>query len=277
MSLNHQDSEDKIYFEHAEFASHGRDEAIAGVFHGFFSRRGGVSEDIYASLNCGQGSDDRADAVARNRQIVADIGGFCVSNLISVHQVHSSRCVIFDERPNEGQIKLEADALATDKPGLTLSVLTADCAPVLFYGRKSDGARVIGAAHAGWKGAVGGVLENTVAKMKSLGAVDDSIEACIGPCIGKDSYEVREDFCTSFLEEDSEAEIFFKDSKNVGHLMFDLVGYCAFRLRRAGVKSVYIKDLDTYFNEEDFFSYRRTTHRRDRDYGRQISVISIVE
>ncbi|HOO82901.1 MAG TPA: laccase domain-containing protein, partial [Alphaproteobacteria bacterium] len=168
-------------------------------------------------------------------------------------------------------------AMVTDVSGLALGVLTADCAPVLFYGKKSDGAPVVGAAHAGWGGALKGVLDNTLAMMLELGAVPESIRACIGPCIGQKSYEVRDDFADTFLEEDGRNEVFFTAGRCAGHLQFDLPGYCAAKLGRAGVKNVLIKDLDTYFNEEDFFSYRRATHRHEKDYGRQISVIMIQE
>ena len=258
---------EQLYFEQSEFAAD-------GVFHAFFSRRGGVSKDIYASLNCAPGSDDNPAHVLQNRKTVSEIVGCAPENLLSVHQIHSADCLQvteswdLDNRP-------QGDAMVTDLPGFGLGVLTADCGPVLFRGAKGDGSPVIGAAHAGWGGAVKGILEATIENMKALGAESESIQAAIGPCIGQASYEVSEDFIKPFVQEDEQAEKFFKSARREGHLMFDLPGYCAFRLARAGLQNVYIKDLDTYFNEEDFFSYRRTTHRHERDYGRQISVIMI--
>ena len=161
----------------------------------------------------------------------------------------------------------------TDVPGMGLGILTADCAPVLFYaeGKKP----VIGAAHAGWGGAFKGVLESTLQGMEELGAAREEIRACIGPCIHKTSYEVGAEFYQRFVEEDFENERFFQSSRKKDHFMFDLAGYCASRLQKAGLKRVYIKDIDTYFNEEDFFSYRRPVHRGEKDYGRQISAIAI--
>lgn len=263
-----QDSDMNIpFFESAEFAK-----VASGIAHGFFGRQGGVSDGLYASLNCGRGSDDDPAYVQVNLDRVATQIGVSSKNLLTMYQVHGSECLYVDE-PWSLDNRPQVDALATDKAGIALGVLTADCAPVLFYGQKNDGAPVIGAAHAGWKGAIGGALDSTVAKMKVLGAED--IKACIGPCIAQSSYEVSKDFYIPFEKEDPENERFFMGSKNDGHLMFDLAGYCASRLARLGLKHVYIKDLDTYFNEEDFFSYRRTTHRKESDYGRQISVIAI--
>lgn len=262
--LNLQGSE-PVYFEQAEFSAD-------GVFHGFFSRRGGESEGIYESLNCGSGSNDDPQAVKGNREIVASMIGCDAQKLLSLHQIHSAECVVVEKAWSE---RPQADAMVTDKAGFALGVLTADCGPVLFHGVKASGDPVVGAAHAGWGGALKGVLEATVARMKELGADSESIKACVGPCIGQASYEVGGDFAKPFIEEDETAERFFKSGKRAGHLMFDLPGYCAFRLARAGLKHVYIKDLDTYSHEQDFFSYRRTTHRNEKDYGRQISVIMI--
>ena len=264
---NPQDS-DPVFYTQDGFADE------AKTFHGFFSRRGGVSKDIYASLNCGVGSNDEPENVAENRANVALAVGCDPENLMGVHQVHSAECVAVSENWG-GKDRPKADALATDVPGLAVSVLTADCTPVLLYGEKDGGASVVAAAHAGWGGALGGVLEDTLKKMEDLGASIESVRAAIGPCISQASYEVSEDFAEPFLKEDETSEKFFKSAHRAGHLMFDLPGYCAFRLARAGVKQVSIKDLDTYFNEEDFFSYRRTTHRHEKDYGRQISVIMI--
>ena len=262
-----QPASESFYFEQSEFAAD-------GLFHGFFSRRGGVSKGIYASLNCGPGSDDNPAHVLQNRKVVSEVIGCEPQSLLSLHQIHSAECLQVTESWDSDN-RPQADAMVSDVPGLALGVLTADCGPVLLHGVKTSGEPVVGAAHAGWGGAVNGVLEATLEKMKSLGAEAESIQACVGPCIGQASYEVGEDFIKPFAQEDEQAEKFFKSARREGHMMFDLPGYIAFRLARTGVKNVYIKDLDTYFNEEDFFSYRRTTHRHEKDYGRQISVIMI--
>ena len=189
------------------------------VVHGFFTRRGGVSEGIYNSLNCGQGSDDNTDAIEQNRQIIADQLG--ALHLISVYQIHSDQCVTVDE-PWTVENRPQADAMVTDKSGIALGILTADCAPILFTGQKSDGSPVIGAAHAGWKGAIGGVLSSTIETMCDMGAELKTIKAAIGPCIGKRSYEVDEMFMNRFLQQDDQNEKFFTLSKNEGHFLFEI-------------------------------------------------------
>lgn len=257
-----QGSED-LYFTEPGFAA-------GGVFHGFFGRSGGVSEGVYAGLNCGNGSNDDPAAVAENRRRVAEEAGCAAENLRTLYQVHGDVCVV-----SAGQKGVEADGHVTDQAGVALGVLTADCAPVLFYGEKDDGAPVIGAAHAGWGGAFKGVLGATVEQMKALGAREESLQAIIGPCIAQSSYEVGFDFADQFLKQDEANEVFFKSAQKDGHLMFDLAGYCALRLSQAGLKQVFIKDVDTYANADRFFSYRRTTHAGEPDYGRQISVIAI--
>ena len=263
----HSQGSDTPYYDMPEFAHD-------SVFHGFFGRKGGESQGIYASLNCGPGSNDDPADVAANRAIVSEIVGCDPSRLLSLYQVHGDHCVMVgdvwdaDNRP-------QADAMVTDQPGFALGILTADCAPVLFHGQKEDGAVVIGAAHAGWGGALKGVLGETLMQMIALGATLESIKACVGPCIAQSSYEVGEDFVHAFLKESEENERFFKSAKREGHLMFDLPGYCAFKISQAGVKDVFIRDFDTYSREDDFFSYRRATHREEKDYGRQISVITI--
>lgn len=264
-----QDS-DPFYFQQHDFVR--GDES--SVFHGFFSRRGGVSRDIYASLNCGPGSGDDQILVLKNRHVVCDEVGCAPENLLSVHQVHGAECVSVREGW-EIETRPKADAMATDVPGFALGILTADCAPVLFSGQKNDGGPVVAAAHAGWGGALKGVFGNTLEAMMALGAVPESISAVIGPCIGQKSYEVSESFAKPFLNEDESNEAFFMAGQRAGHLQFDLPGYCAAKLGRAGLRNVFIKDLDTYFNEEDFFSYRRSVHRHEKDYGRQISVVMI--
>ena len=242
------------------------------VLHGFFGRRGGVSKGVYNALNCGVGSDDEPEVVAQNRALVANTMGAAPEYLVSLFQMHSDVCLTVD-KPWSTANRPEADAFVTDVPGLALGILTADCAPVLFY---TGGPKpVIGAAHAGWGGAFKGVLESTVKAMEALGAQRETIRACIGPCISKASYEVGPEFYQQFVEHEAENDRFFGAARKKDHFLFDLAAYCASRLHQAGLKRVFIKDLDTYFNEEDFFSYRRATHRGEKDYGRQISAIMI--
>ncbi len=249
-----------------------------GVRHGFFGRAGGVSKGIYDGLNCGVGSADDPTHVKANREAVAAMVGVEAENLLSLHQIHSDRCIkIRPPHPNplpKGE-REKADAQVTDVPGLAISILTADCAPVLFYGRNDKGP-VIGAAHAGWKGALGGVLESTVYAMEEYGVKAKDIRAAIGPCISKRSYEVGHDFAAPFLDEDPENERFFMSGAGEGKLMFDLPGYCAARLYNCGLSNVAITGIDTYANERDYFSFRRATHRKEPDYGRQISLIVIL-
>lgn len=246
----------------------------AGVAHGFFGRRGGVSTGLYASLNCGPGSNDDPEAVKTNRARVAEILGAESGRLLSLHQIHSAECIAAKE-PWSGE-RPKADSLVTNVPGLALSILTADCAPVLFHGRA--GAKpVIGAAHAGWKGAIGGVLENTVKKMTGEYGVDPvTIRAAVGPSIQKKSYEVSSDFYKNFIDQNEDNDRFFQQGRKEGHLMFDLPGYCAARLAGAGIENIQISEADTYADEAGYFSYRRTTHRQEKDYGRQISAIVIL-
>ena len=248
----------------------------APVFHGFFGRRGGVSKGIYSSLNCGPGSDDDPSDVKENRRRVSEVVGCDVTDLLTLYQVHGDDCVTVDATYDPTS-RSEADAHVTDRAGVALGILTADCAPILFYGFKGDQSPVIGAAHAGWGGALKGVAESTVLAMEGLGAVRETIVACIGPCIAQESYEVSDDFIQPFIDEYPENKAFFKDAERAGHLKFDLVGYNAFKLYKLGLRKVLAKEIDTFFNEEDFFSYRRTTHRKEQDYGRQISVIKINE
>lgn len=237
----------------------------AGIAHGFFGRDGGVSEGIYASLNCGPGSRDDPAAVAENRHRAA-LALAPDAELISLSQVHSAvvhTVPMWEARP-------EGDALVTATPGLALGILTADCAPVLFADAR---ARVIGAAHAGWKGAHGGVLEATLAAMEKLGAARGNIRAAIGPCISQESYEVGWDFRDRFLEHGLRMRKFFVPSDKEGHYRFDLEGYVEHRLTSAGVGLVARLGVCTYPPENGFFSYRRATHAGEPDYGRQISAI----
>lgn len=244
--------------------------ACIGVRHGFFGREGGVSDGVYASLNCGPGSNDKASAIADNRARVAAALGVRPSHLLSAFQIHSNRCITVDApfadpRP-------QADAMVTATPGLALGVLTADCAPVLFC---DPVARVIGAAHAGWRGAVSGVLESTLAAMTALGADLARIHAAIGPCIGQMSYEVGPELRHAALDADAGAGPFFAPSRD-DRLAFDLEGYCAHRLLRAGLTHCDMLGVDTYTDAQRCFSFRRTTHAGETDYGRQISAVVLV-
>ncbi|WP_117193685.1 peptidoglycan editing factor PgeF [Rhizobium terrae] len=240
------------------------------IRHGFFTRQGGVSEGLYAGLNVGVGSDDDREKVMENRARVAGWFGLPVEKLATVHQVHSPDVFVVDatyagERP-------QVDAMVTTVPGVALGVLSADCGPILF----ADGANgVIGAAHAGWKGALTGVLENTIEAMVSLGAVRENITAVLGPSIGPASYEVGPEFVERFLGHDASYEVFFTPSSKPGHAMFDLPSLTIRRLTDAGVRAENL-GLDTYPDAERFYSYRRTTHKKEPDYGRQISAISIL-
>lgn len=235
--------------------------------HGYFTRIGGVSDGIYRGLNIGTGSSDDQTLVAENRRRVADWMGVPADHLLTAHQIHSPDVVVARE-PFAGP-RPKADAIVTDRPGIAIGASTADCGPVLFA---DDEARVIGAAHAGWKGAFTGVLENTVAAMEGLGARRDRIVAVLGPSIGPDNYEVGPEFVARFVEADAGNERYFSPSRTVGHSMFDLNQYTVDRLRKAGVTAEGLGRC-TYAEEDLFYSYRRTTHRKEADYGRQVSAI----
>ena len=242
---------------------------ITRIRHAFFTREGGVSGGIYASLNCGPGSSDDPVAVAENRSRAMALMELPAAALVTVHQCHSAEVAVVEAPFAAGQLP-RADAMVTDRPGLALGILTADCAPVLLADRKNG---VIGAAHAGWRGAVGGVLDGTLTAMERLGARRKSVVAAIGPCIGQRSYEVGPEFPAPFLAEDAENAAFFADAARPGHLLFDLPGYVARRLARLGVIDVTRVPADTVRDETRFFSYRRATLRREADYGRQLSAI----
>ena len=241
------------------------------IRHGFFTRKGGVSSGIYEGLNVGLGSKDDRDHVLENRRRVAAWFGQPLPRLATVNQIHSADVVTVDatysgERPN-------ADALVTRSPGVILGVLAADCGPILFADPKN---RVVGAAHAGWKGALAGIAENTIDAMIALGAEREEIVACLGPSIGRDSYEVGPEFVERFLSQNSEFAEFFTASNKPGHAMFDLPALTTRRLVNAGLRAENL-GLDTYPDKARFFSYRRTTHAGEPDYGRQISAIAIME
>jgi YfiH family protein len=237
-----------------------------GFAHGFFGRQGGVSTGLYESLNCGPGSKDAPQAVAENRRLVSAALAPQAA-LISLSQIHSPIVHTFTEAPPQ---RPEGDAMVTAIPGLALGILTADCAPVLLADHK---AKVIGAAHAGWKGALGGVLEATLEAMENLGASRARIAAAIGPCISQANYEVNWEFRDRFLELGLKQRRFFASSSREGHYRFDLPAYAAHRLETAGLKSVETLGICTYPLENGFFSFRRTTHAGESDYGRQVSAI----
>lgn len=242
------------------------------VRYAFLTREGGVSEGIYASLNCGPGSADDPAHVAENRKRAVTMAGLGFSPLVTCHQVHSPDVIRVTE-PWTRENAPKADGMVTDRPGLALGVLTADCAPVLFADAKQG---VVGAAHAGWRGAAAGVLEATVREMTALGARPEAIHAAVGPCIAQKSYEVGGDLCQAVLKASDWALDLFTPSGRDEHYLFDLPGYVAGRLTRLGLGRVEILGLDTYGDERRFFSYRRTTHHGGGDYGRQLSVIGLV-
>ena len=246
--------------------------AAEGVVHAFFTRQGGISEGVYASLNGGVGSRDAPEAVAENRARMAAALGVAPERLLVPYLVHSPDAVAIDA-PWAPDARPRCDGIVTATPGLALGVTGADCGMILFADPE---ARVIGAAHAGWKGALGGVIEATVAAMAKLGARPAHIRAGLGPCIAQASYEVGPEFVAAFAEGDKDSAGFFAQSYNAGRSMFDLHGYIAERARRAGLEGFEDSGLDTYADEDRFFSYRRTTHRREPDYGRLVSAIALV-
>lgn len=242
-----------------------------GIRHGYFTREGGVSEGIYRGLNVGLGSADERTHVEENRRRVAAWFDLPVEKLATVHQVHSPDAVAVDAAYDGA--RPQADALVTATPGIVLGVLAADCGPILFADPQN---RVIGAAHAGWKGALTGVLENTIAAMETLGARRETIVACLGPSISRASYEVGPEFVERFLGFDAAYGKYFTPSEKPGHSMFDLPALTVDRLRAAGVTAESL-GICTYPDTDRFFSYRRTTHAQEKDYGRQISAIAIEE
>lgn len=243
--------------------------ALDGLAHGFLGRRGGISTGDHAGLNVGIGSDDDPAAIAINRQraTAAVLPG---AALVTLYQTHSADALIVTAPFAEG-VRPPGDALATDRPGLALGILTADCAPVLFA---DPDAGVIGAAHAGWKGALGGVTDSAIAAMESLGAARERIRAAIGPCIARVSYEVDPAFARRFEAVDPANERFFTPGR-ADHLQFDLEAYVTHRLASAGIGRIEALGLDTYADADRFFSYRRATHQGRPGYGRQISIIGI--
>jgi YfiH family protein len=242
----------------------------AHIRHGFYGRQGGVSDGVYASLNCGPGSGDLRERVVENRRrALENLSGGSHAKLVTLYQVHSAQAVTVTA-PWEIGGAPEADAVATNVPGIALGILTADCAPVLLADPE---ARIIGAAHAGWKGAEAGIIESVVAAMEGLGASRARILAAIGPAISQANYEVGPEFVSRFLARDSTNAVFFAPSMRAGHSQFDLEAYVAARLTEAGVGGIERLAACTYARESDFFSFRRTTHRGEADYGRDLSAI----
>jgi YfiH family protein len=244
-----------------------------GIRHAFFTRQGGVSEGIYAALNCGFGSRDDPAKVERNRAIAAAQLGLPVERLVTCHQIHGIATVTV-ERPWRRDANPRADAMVTAVPGIALGVLAADCAPVLFADPK---ARVVGAAHGGWRGALAGVMEATVAAMAAQGARPERICAGIGPCIGQPSYEVGPEFAAAYAAADHGSGGFFKPAPREGHFLFDLGGYIADRLARLGLAAVERAPHDTAAEAALFFSYRRACRRGESDYGRGLAAIALAE
>ncbi len=244
------------------------DPALEGIKHGFFTRAGGASSGVFEGLNCGFGSSDQHDVVGINRARVATAMNVTPEMLLGVHQIHSAKVMIIGDEPHTSS---EADGLVTDKPGVALSVLTADCQPVLFADAKAG---VVGAAHAGWKGALGGVLEETVNAMEQLGAEKANISAVIGPSISQRNYEVGPEFAEAFLDSDAAYARFFANG-NGDRMQFDLPGFGLFRLREAGIGEATWTRHCTYDDPDRFFSYRRSVHRREADYGRLIAAIGL--
>jgi YfiH family protein len=240
------------------------------IAHGFFGRTGGVSKGIYASLNCGPGSgDDPADVVENRRRAAGALDGR--AQLVTLYQVHGSGAVTVAEPWIAGEAP-RADAMVTNNTNIALGILTADCVPVLLADRAAD---VVGAAHAGWKGAVAGVTDAAIAAMEALGAKRSRIAAAVGPCIGQDNYEVGPEFHSGFLRAEVGNDRYFAAGTRAGHYRFDLGAYVCDRLADSGISRVERLPACTYAQEAEFFSFRRATHRGESDYGRQLSAIML--
>ena len=246
---------------------------LTGIRHAFFTRSGGVSTGLYASLNGGVGSQDDAGKVVENRARMAAALGVEPRRLLTAYQSHSPNVVVAEAPWTTGD-RPRADAIVTRMRALAIGVTTADCGPVLLADPRTG---VIGAAHAGWRGALTGVVEATVAAMERLGAARGQIRAAIGPMIRQTSYEVGPDLVARFRAEDPAASRFFAPAKREAHAMFDLAGYIAARLKRAGITAVEDTGLCTYADPQRFFSYRRTTHHAEADYGRHVNAIALTD
>ncbi|MFK7745396.1 MAG: peptidoglycan editing factor PgeF [Roseobacter sp.] len=243
-------------------------DSLAPVQHGFFTRRGGASSGVFSGLNCGYGSSDQTEIVAINRQRVAEALDVEADHLTGVHQIHSATAVTVEAPLTPGT---RADALVTKTPGVALSILTADCQPVLFADHENS---VVGAAHAGWRGALDGVLETTIESMCDLGAQRGSIHAVIGPSISQSAYEVGPEFFDTFMADDATNARFFANG-NGDRMHFDLPAFGLHRLRSAGIASAEWTRHCTYTDPDRFYSYRRTTHAKEADYGRLIAAIRL--
>jgi YfiH family protein len=254
-----------MFIEAPELSSH------SGLRHAFFTRKGGVSEGLYASLNGGFGSSDEPARVAENRRRMTEQLALAPEALVSIHQVHSPDVVVV-EHPFPRDARPRADGMVTTRPGLALGITTADCGPVLFADPEAG---VIGACHAGWRGALTGILEATIEAMERLGARHGHIVAVLGPTISQEAYEVGPEFVTQFHDRGAANDRFFRPSAREGRSMFDLPGYIGARLTACGIGEHADLTLCTYSDEERFFSYRRATHRGEPDYGRLISAIAL--
>ena len=243
-------------------------DSLTPLRHGFFTRHGGASSGVFSGLNCGAGSSDQTEIVQINRTRVASAMEVAPGHLITLHQTHSARAITVDA-PHDGPLP-QGDALVTATPGLALGILTADCQPVLFAEHEAG---VIGAAHAGWRGAMEGILEATIDAMETLGARRDAIHAVIGPCISQRAYEIGPEFFDRFFAEDPENVRFFINGAD-DKMLFDLPGYGLSRLRAAGITATWTRHC-TYHDPDRFYSYRRATHAKEADYGRLISVIRL--
>ena len=245
-----------------------KDDLLADVTHGFFTRKGGASSGVFTGLNCGFGSSDQHDIVAINRSRVAEAMGGASTDMVGVHQIHSADVVTVNAPTSD---KPKADAMVTATAGITLSVLTADCQPVLFADKSAG---VIGAAHAGWQGTLDGVLDNTIDAMVTLGAQRDNIVAVIGPCISQRAYEVGPEFAERFIDMDRDNARFFAQGDG-NRMQFDLPAFGLARLRGAGIKAAAWTRHCTYADPSRFYSYRRSVHDKDVDYGRLIAAIRL--
>lgn len=243
--------------------------ALPGIRHAFFTRYGGVSSGIYESLNAGIASKDDAAHVAENRARMARALGVAPENFVTAYQVHSPDVVVA-EKPWDAASRPKVDAIVTRVPGLAIGVSTADCGPILFADEK---ARVVGGAHAGWRGALGGVIESTLDAMEKLGAQRANIVTALGPMIRQPNYEVGGEFFAAFMAAAKDNDRYFRAGARPDHYQFDLGGYIAMRLRRAGVDAIEDCGLCTYAEPERFFSYRRSQHRSEADYGRHVNAI----
>ena len=239
--------------------------------HGFFTRAGGVSVGLFSSLNCGLGSGDSRDSVLENRRRAIGKLGLQDASLITCSQVHGIQVLTISKKGLTGEVE-GSDALVTDQPRVVIGVLTADCAPVLMADKKAG---IVAAVHAGWRGALGGVLEAATHSMESLGGDVGNIKAAIGPCISQNSYEVGQEFLERFQISDFKSASFFKDAQKKNHYLFDLEGYVAKRLETRGIRRIECCGVDTYEDSGRCFSFRRSQHLMERDYGRSLSVITV--